>query len=70
MEPLPKSKAQMVWPAFEVSAFIFFFPSFCGAGSIMAENQPPAKSHFRQRAATDTELELILIGLLETGNVK
>jgi hypothetical protein len=48
MEPLPKSKAQMVLPAFEVSAFIFFFPLLCGTGKIMAENQRPANTHFRQ----------------------
>jgi hypothetical protein len=48
MEPFPKSKAQMVVPAFEVSAFIFFFPSFCGAGKIMAQTERPAKAHFRQ----------------------
>ena len=44
---LPKSKARMVWPAFEVSAFIFFFPLFCEAGRIMAQTEPPAKPHFR-----------------------
>ncbi len=48
-EPLPKSKAQMVLPAFEVSVFIFFFPLFCAVGKIVAEAKPPAKAHFCQK---------------------
>jgi hypothetical protein len=48
MEPLPKSKARMLLPAFEVSAFNFFFPFFCEADRIMAETERPAKPHFRQ----------------------
>jgi hypothetical protein len=50
MEPLPKSKAQMVLLAFEVSVFIFFSPLFCAVRRIVAvaEAKPPANNHFCQ----------------------
>jgi hypothetical protein len=52
----------MVLPASEVSAFIFFFPSFCGTGKIMAENQPPAKTHFRQQSCNVTARSTVACG--------